>query len=54
MTVSNILTHTGLNCVKKHIPHVFDNQSAIMTTWKDNNRNIFDKTKPDADIAKVA
>jgi hypothetical protein len=36
------------------IEHVCDNQSAISATWKDENIIVFDKTKPDADVAKVA
>jgi hypothetical protein len=36
------------------IEHVCDNQTAISATWKDENISVFDKTKPDADVAKLA
>jgi hypothetical protein len=36
------------------IQHVCDNKSAISATWKDENISVFYKTKPDADVAKVA
>jgi hypothetical protein len=36
------------------IKHVCDNKSAINATWKDKSISVFDKTKSDADVAKVA
>jgi hypothetical protein len=36
------------------IQHVCDNKSYINATWKDENISVFDKTKPDADVTKVA
>jgi hypothetical protein len=36
------------------IQDVCDNKSASSATWKDENASVFDNTKPDADIAKVA
>jgi hypothetical protein len=33
---------------------ICDNKSAITATWKDENISVFDETKPDADVAKVA
>jgi hypothetical protein len=36
------------------IEHVCDNKSAIAATWKDENISVSNKTKPDADVAKVA
>jgi hypothetical protein len=35
------------------IQHVCDNKSAISATWKEENTIVFDKTKSDADVAKV-
>jgi hypothetical protein len=29
-------------------------QSAISATWKDKHISVFDRTKPDADVAKIA
>jgi hypothetical protein len=36
------------------IDHVYDNQSAITATWRYKNTSVFDKTKPDTDVSKVA
>jgi ribonuclease HI len=57
----NIATFTVFSLLRKvycfsppSIEHVCDNQSAISATWKDKNISVFDKTKPDANVAKVA
>jgi hypothetical protein len=57
----NIATFTILTLIRKvygffypSIQHVCDNKSAINATWKDENISVFYKTKPDADVAKVA
>jgi hypothetical protein len=57
----NIATFTILTLIHKvfgfsplSIQHVCDNKYAINATWKDENISVFDKTKPNADVAKVA
>jgi hypothetical protein len=40
--------------VALNIEDVYDNQSAITATWKNENISVFDKTKPDDDVAKLA
>jgi hypothetical protein len=57
----NIATFTVLDLIRKvydfsppNIEHVCNNQSAITANWKDENISVFDKTKPDADVIKVA
>jgi hypothetical protein len=57
---SNIATFVILDIIRcvygftpPKIEHVCDNQSAITATWKDDNKSVFDKTKPDADVIKV-
>jgi hypothetical protein len=37
-----------------NIKHVCDNQYEVTATWKDENISVFDNTKPDTDVAKVA
>jgi hypothetical protein len=56
----NIATFTVFTLIHKvygmsppTIEHVCNNQSAIFYTWKDENISVFDKTKPDDDVAKV-
>jgi septin family protein len=49
MVISSL---TQMSCSMKII--ICNNKSAITATWKDENISIFDKTKPDADVAKVA
>jgi hypothetical protein len=57
----NIATFTVFTLIRKvygvsppSIEHVCDNQSTISAIWKDENVCIFDKTKPDADVAKLS
>jgi hypothetical protein len=57
----NIATFTVFTLIRKvygfappSIEHVCKNQSAISATWKDENINIFNKSKPDADVAKLS
>jgi hypothetical protein len=57
----NIATFTILNTIRivygfapRSIEHVCDNQYASTATWKHDTLNIFDKTKPDADVISVA
>jgi hypothetical protein len=57
----NIATFTILTLIRKvygffppSIQHICDNKSDINATWKDGNISVFEKTKPDADVAKVA
>jgi hypothetical protein len=57
----NIAAFTIITLIRKvygfsppTIEHVCDNKSAITATWKYENISVFDKTKLDADVAKVA
>jgi hypothetical protein len=57
----NIATFTIINLIRKvygfsppTIEHGCNHKSAIAATWKDENISVFDNTKPDADVAKVA
>jgi hypothetical protein len=47
------LIHQVYGCSPPNIEHVCDNQSSITATWKDENISVFEKSKPDADVAKV-
>jgi hypothetical protein len=60
-TCGNIATFAIFTLIQKvyefsppSVQHVCDNKSAINATWKDEKISVFDKTKPDADVAKVA
>jgi hypothetical protein len=57
----NIATFAIVTLIRKvygfsppSIEHACDNKSAITATQKDDNSSVFDKTKPDSDLAKVA
>jgi hypothetical protein len=51
---SSSLSSKKIWVISPTIEQVCDNQSAIIVTWKDKNISVFEKTKPDANVSKLA